>query len=181
MYEEFLATIADAGNLWEFYTPRHIVEFMTFILESLWLNHNKTVCDPSCGSGWFLVKLFEDVYKNKRNDENIYWWEINQDSYIFALMNMFVHWDGKAQLKKTDSLDEKHYTRFFDTFNYIIANPPYGAKWLEKQNIILNYIQKSHKDLWDIKEHKKIKIITQNFFFYSLFGLHWKMIDGLLW
>jgi len=129
MYEEFLSTIADAGNLWEFYTPRHIVEFMTFILESLGLDADKTVCDPSCGSGWFLVKLFEDVYKDKNKDENIHWWEINQDSYIFALMNMFVHWDGKAQLENVDSLDENHYTKFFDTFDYIIANPPYGAKW----------------------------------------------------
>jgi type I restriction-modification system DNA methylase subunit len=35
MYEEFLKTIADAGNLGEFYTPRHIVEFMVRILEKL--------------------------------------------------------------------------------------------------------------------------------------------------
>jgi len=142
LYEEFLKTIADAWNLWEFYTPRHIVEFMVEILHKLWLSADKTICDPACGSGWFLVKVFEKVYKNARKDENIYWWEINQDSYIFALMNMFVHWDWKANIENVDSLEKNHYENFFDSFDYVIANPPYWMKVKEKKNIVVDYMWK---------------------------------------
>ena len=56
-FEQFLGTTF-RGELGQFFTPRTIVDFMTEILDP---NESETICDPTCGSGGFLIKAFEYV------------------------------------------------------------------------------------------------------------------------
>lgn len=56
-FEEFLGTTF-RGELGQFFTPRTIVDFMTEILDP---QENEIICDPTCGSGGFLIKAFEYV------------------------------------------------------------------------------------------------------------------------
>lgn len=56
-FEEFLGTTF-RGELGQFFTPRTIVDFMTEILDP---QEGEVICDPSCGSGGFLIKAFEYV------------------------------------------------------------------------------------------------------------------------
>lgn len=56
-FEEFLGTTF-RGELGQFFTPRTIVDFMTEILDS---QEGEVICDPTCGSGGFLIKAFEYV------------------------------------------------------------------------------------------------------------------------
>ncbi len=46
------------GELWQFFTPRTIVNFMVDILDP---KEWDLICDPACGSGWFLIKAFEKI------------------------------------------------------------------------------------------------------------------------
>lgn len=56
-FEKFLGTTF-RGELGQFFTPRTIVDFMTHILDPM---EGETVCDPTCGSGGFLIKAFEYI------------------------------------------------------------------------------------------------------------------------
>lgn len=56
-FEEFLGTTF-RGELGQFFPPRTIVDFMTEILDP---QEGEVICDPTCGSGGFLIKAFEYV------------------------------------------------------------------------------------------------------------------------
>lgn len=63
-FEEFLGTTF-RGELGQFFTPRTIVDFMTEILDP---QEGEVICDPTCGSGGFLIKAFEYVREKIETD-----------------------------------------------------------------------------------------------------------------
>ncbi len=63
-FEEFLGKTF-RGELGQFFTPRTIVDFMTTILDPM---EGETICDPTCGSGGFLIKAFEYIREKIEND-----------------------------------------------------------------------------------------------------------------
>ena len=63
-FEEFLGTTF-RGELGQFFTPRTIVDFMTEILDP---QEGEVICDPTCGSGGFLIKAFEYVREQIETD-----------------------------------------------------------------------------------------------------------------
>ena len=56
-FEQFLGRTF-RGELGQFFTPRTIVDYMVEILDP---QEGETICDPCCGSGGFLIKVFEYV------------------------------------------------------------------------------------------------------------------------
>lgn len=63
-FEQFLGTTF-RGELGQFFTPRTIVDFMTQVLDP---KEGETICDPTCGSGGFLIKAFEYVREQIEED-----------------------------------------------------------------------------------------------------------------
>lgn len=63
-FEQFLGTTF-RGELGQFFTPRTIVDFMTELLDP---QEGESICDPTCGSGGFLIKAFEYVREKIEND-----------------------------------------------------------------------------------------------------------------
>ena len=56
-FEKFLGTTF-RGELGQFFTPRTVVNFMTEILDP---QEGELICDPCCGSGGFLIKVFDYI------------------------------------------------------------------------------------------------------------------------
>lgn len=63
-FEQFLGTTF-RGELGQFFTPRTIVDFMVSILDP---QEGEIICDPTCGSGGFLIKAFEYVREKIERD-----------------------------------------------------------------------------------------------------------------
>ena len=63
-FEHFLGTTF-RGELGQFFTPRTIVDFMVEVLDP---QEGETICDPTCGSGGFLIKAFEYVREKIEKD-----------------------------------------------------------------------------------------------------------------
>ncbi|MCI9016239.1 MAG: N-6 DNA methylase [Clostridia bacterium] len=63
-FEEFLGKTF-RGELGQFFTPRTIVNFMTHILDP---QEGEFICDPTCGSGGFLIKAFEYIREKIEKD-----------------------------------------------------------------------------------------------------------------
>lgn len=76
-FEHFLGTTF-RGELGQFFTPRTIVDFMVEVLDP---QEGETICDPTCGSGGFLIKAFEyirdkierDIQNTKENFKQQYY------------------------------------------------------------------------------------------------------------
>lgn len=56
-FEKFLGTTF-RGELGQFFTPRTVVDFMVKLLDP---QEGEIVCDPCCGSGGFLINVFEYI------------------------------------------------------------------------------------------------------------------------
>ena len=63
-FEKFLGKTF-RGELGQFFTPRTIVDFMVSVLDP---QEGELVCDPCCGSGGFLIKVFEYVREKIEKD-----------------------------------------------------------------------------------------------------------------
>jgi type I restriction enzyme M protein len=124
-YEYLISQFAsDAGKkAGEFYTPQEVSKVLAKIV-TLNKKRIKSVYDPTCGSGSLLLRVSKEV---KVTD--FYGQELNQTTYNLARMNMILHDVAFTDfnIKQGDSLE---HPGFMDmTFEAIVANPPFSAKW----------------------------------------------------
>lgn len=97
-FEEFLGTTF-RGELGQFFTPRTIVDFMTEILDP---QEGEVICDPTCGSGGFLIKAFEYVRDKIESDVR------KQKEVLRAALegNNFDTKSENEQIEITQSIDD---------------------------------------------------------------------------
>lgn len=65
-FEQFLGRTF-RGEMGQYFTPRPVVEFMVGLLDP---RENELVCDPTAGSGGFLINAFEHVRRQIEDDIN---------------------------------------------------------------------------------------------------------------
>lgn len=125
------------------YTPNWIVQL---ILDKLDYNENiydKKIIDPACGEGAFLTEVVERFIidakqKNINNSEikkalqeNIFGFDIDEtaiEKCIASINKIAIKYgidDVRWQMLKTDSLDKNFVSKYFDTFDFVVGNPPY--------------------------------------------------------
>ncbi len=97
-FEQFLGTTF-RGELGQFFTPRTIVDFMTEILDP---QEGEVICDPTCGSGGFLIKAFEYVREKIEADVR------SQKEKLRASLegDNFNSKPEKEQIEISDKIDE---------------------------------------------------------------------------
>ncbi|MEJ5080576.1 restriction endonuclease subunit M [Ochrobactrum sp. MYb379] len=143
------------GEFGQYFTPRNIVKF---IVDALPITHDSVVIDTSCGSGGFLLhaldkvrreadRMAEEGYFEQSSvqhhkhwhdfaENNLYGIEISEGIARTAKMNMIIHDDGHTNviafdgLESIDTMRERTKNQGFkpSRFDFIITNPPFGAK-----------------------------------------------------
>lgn len=134
------------GKMGQYFTPRNIIKFMVDLLK---VEHVDRVLDPACGSGGFLLNTMDHVrnYAEDNYDpleaytiwhnfakDNLFGVEINDQIARVCKMNMIIHDDGHTNVIAYDSLDKfdkiksQHKKFTPNSFDYILTNPPFGAK-----------------------------------------------------
>jgi len=68
LYEYLLKKLSTAGINGQFRTPRHIIKLMVELLDP---QPNETICDPSTGTGGFLVGTMQYLLKEHTSPEGI--------------------------------------------------------------------------------------------------------------
>lgn len=118
-----------------YYTPENIV---VKLIKNLDINSEQTVFDPCCGCGNFLLHLPECV---KPND--IYANDIDLLSVQITRLNLAIKYnppDINFLYKNVTCCD--YLTTYKNIkYDYIVGNPPWGAKYAEKTK---NYINKNY-------------------------------------
>ncbi|OJV78767.1 MAG: DNA methyltransferase [Bacteroidia bacterium 44-10] len=136
IYEGLLAKIAEdtKTGAGQYFTPRALINTMVKCVRP---KVGKTIADPCCGSGGFLLSAKDFITSNyslNRNDKEFLkyhtfrGWEIVQSTYRLCLMNLFLHnisdFEGVPPITRNDSLLSDPGERF----DYVLTNPPFGKK-----------------------------------------------------
>ena len=160
------------GEFGQYFTPRNIVKF---IVDALPIDHESVVIDTSCGSGGFLLHALDKVRREADRmaaegyfaegshqhrdhwhdfaENNLFGIEISEGIARTAKMNMIIHDDGHTNVIATDGLEpiEKMHERnrgFKENgFDFIITNPPFGAKVKLKEKRYLEDYDLGSKDI----------------------------------
>lgn len=124
-YEYLIAQFASGAGkkAGEFYTPQQVSTILARIVTSR-KSQLKSVYDPTCGSGSLLLRVAREA---KVSD--FYGQEMNRTTYNLARMNMILHGVNynNFDIRQEDTLEKPQHLD--KTFDAIVANPPFSAKW----------------------------------------------------
>ena len=120
----------------QFYTPAEVSRIMAQLIGiKPTTPYSATVYDPTCGSGSLLLKVADAA----PNGLTIYGQEKDNATWALAKMNMILHGNEIADIRKGDTIASPQFTTSdrLDTFDFLVANPPFSVKsWangLEKE------------------------------------------------
>lgn len=134
-YEYLLNVLGTQGDAGQFRTPRHIIDF---IVEAVNPTKDDTILDPACGTAGFLISAFKHILKqnteHKRGDtltpdekralmSRFTGYDISPDMVRLSLVNMYLHGFPLPNIVEYDTLGQEE--RWDDSFNVILANPPF--------------------------------------------------------
>lgn len=111
----------------QFYTPAEVSRVMAKFLEiSPDTPRSTTVYDPTCGSGSLLIKVAEEA----PNGLTVYGQEMDNATWALSRMNMILHGNETHEIRQGNTLADPKFLEgdSLQTFDYIVANPPFSAK-----------------------------------------------------
>lgn len=130
-YEYLLSILGSQGELGQFRTPRHIIDFIVKLVNP---KKDNKILDPACGTAGFLISAYKYIINARENENlsydekkrvlnNITGYDIEPSMVRIAEMNMYLHGCTEPDINEYDSLtSEEHWG---DKFDVILANPPF--------------------------------------------------------
>jgi type I restriction enzyme M protein len=172
IYEKLLEQNAQdvKSGAGQYFTPRALIKA---IVECVQPQPMKTIADPACGTGGFILAAYDYIVHNNRLDKGqneflknstFFGNEIVAGTRRLALMNLFLHnigdIDGENFISPADSLISASPV----TYDYVLANPPFGKKSsqtftneegeLEKDDLTYN-----RQDFWATTSNKQLNFV----------------------
>ncbi len=153
----------------QYFTPRALIAAM---VECIAPRAGKTIADPACGTGGFFLAAYAYLVGQKldRDEKRILKTQTFSGNEIVAgtrrlcLMNLFLHnigeIDGDSCVSPTDAL----IAAPSETFDYVLANPPFGKKSSmtftneegEQEESELTY---NRQDFWATTSNKQLNFL----------------------
>ncbi len=153
----------------QYFTPRALIKAIVACVAP---QPEKTIIDPSCGTGGFFLAAFDhiaqyDLTKDQKaflKNETFFGNEIVSSTRRMCLMNMFLHnigeMDGDSSISSTDALISEAERQY----DYVLANPPFGKKSSmsstnkegEQEKQDLNY---NRQDFWASTSNKQLNFL----------------------
>ncbi|MGP4039559.1 type I restriction-modification system subunit M [Gracilibacillus sp. D59] len=138
-YEYLIGEFAsEAGKkAGEFYTPSKVSDMMAQIV-AIGQEDRKlfSVYDPTMGSGSLMLNVRN--YNNHPESIKYHGQELNTTTFNLAKMNLILHGVRKEdmRLRNGDTLNKDWPTDEPYTFDSVLMNPPYSAKWSADQTFL---------------------------------------------
>lgn len=111
----------------QFYTPAEVSRILAKVVG---INSNtrqdQTVYDPTCGSGSLLLKAAAEAPRGM----TIYGQEKDNATWALSKMNMILHGNEIAEIRKGDTITSPQFTTGAQlrTFDFVVMNPPFSTK-----------------------------------------------------
>ena len=147
--EVLLSEIATAGKNGQFRTPRHLIQAIVEVVDP---QLGEAVCDPSCGTGGFLLGAWQHILHahsspaSRWTDDNGFghglgdrltderqWAALRERTFFgfdfdstmvrIGLMNLLLHGIDHPNLRYADTLGKRFEEG--DRYDVVLANPPF--------------------------------------------------------
>ncbi len=150
VFEELIRIGAEQSNeeAGEHFTPREVIKLMVNLLLSpekdLARSHVvKTIYDPACGTGGMLSvseKYIRDL--NADAQPKLFGQDWNDEAWAVCKSDMLIKGEDADNIIRDDTFTKDGFDRDADgkkwTFDYMLANPPFGVEWKQQQRTIEN-------------------------------------------
>ncbi len=153
----------------QYFTPRPLIKA---IVKCVAPHPMKTICDPACGTGGFLLAAYDYIAMQRLNKEQkhflkyntFYGNEIVANTRRLALMNMFLHNIGDIDSDNFISSADALVADTGHRVDYVLANPPFGKKSSmtftneegEQEKDDLTY---NRQDFWVTTSNKQLNFV----------------------
>ena len=148
VFEELIRIGAEQSNeeAGEHFTPREVIRLMVNLLlapeNDLRKSHVvKTIYDPACGTGGMLSvaeKYIRDL--NAEADPYLFGQDWNDESWAVCKADMLIKGGDADNIVLGDTFTRDGFDRDVEgkkyTFDYMLANPPFGVEWKQQQKYI---------------------------------------------
>ncbi len=148
VFEELIRIGAEQSNeeAGEHFTPREVIKLMVNLLLSpekdLARSHVvKTIYDPACGTGGMLSvseKYIRDL--NAQARPLLFGQDWNDEAWAVCKSDMLIKGEDADNIVLGDTFTRDGFARDRDnqkiTFDYMLANPPFGVEWKQQQRYI---------------------------------------------
>ncbi|MBI4914923.1 MAG: SAM-dependent DNA methyltransferase [Acidobacteria bacterium] len=148
VFEELIRIGAEQANeeAGEHFTPREVIKLMVNLLLSpekdLGKSHVvKTIFDPACGTGGMLSVSEQYIRAlNSQAQPKLYGQDWNDESWAVCRSDMLIKGEDPDNIVLGDSFTQDGFDRDAHgkkrTFDYMLANPPFGVEWKQQQAFI---------------------------------------------
>jgi type I restriction enzyme M protein len=149
VFEELIRIGAEQSNeeAGEHFTPREVIKLMVNLLLSpekdLARSHVvKTIYDPACGTGGMLSvaeKYLRDL--NADAQPKLFGQDWNDEAWAVCKSDMLIKGEDAENIILGDTFTQDGFARGNpeyrpSTFDYMLANPPFGVEWKQQQKFI---------------------------------------------
>ena len=148
VFEELIRIGAEQSNeeAGEHFTPREVIRLMVNLLldpeKDLRKSHVvKTIYDPACGTGGML-SVAEKYIRDLNADANphLFGQDWNDESWAVCKADMLIKGEDADNIVLGDTFTRDGFDRDTEgkrrTFDYMLANPPFGVEWKQQQKYI---------------------------------------------
>ncbi len=143
LYEGLLRKNAEdtKSGAGQYFTPRPLIRAIVECLRPLPM---KTIADPACGTGGFFLAAYDWFTEHREisigrkpltkkqqdflHSKAFHGWEIVPSTRRLCLMNLVLHNVGSMDSEPTIRRDDALIRPPDQTFDYVLANPPFGKK-----------------------------------------------------
>ena len=148
VFEELIRIGAEQANeeAGEHFTPREVIGLMVSLLLSdepdLGRSHVvKKIYDPACGTGGMLSVAEEFLRKYNADSLPVpFGQDYNDEAWAVCRSDMLIKGENAQNIILGDTFTNDHYDRRTDgakhTFDYMLANPPFGVEWKQQRRTI---------------------------------------------
>ena len=148
VFEELIRIGAEQSNeeAGEHFTPREVIRLMVSLLltpeRDLGKSHVvKTIYDPACGTGGMLSVSEEHLLEHNRESRPIlYGQDINDEAWAVCKSDMLLKGQDAENIILGDTFTRDGFQLRPNgkrwTFDYMLANPPFGVEWKQQQQHI---------------------------------------------
>lgn len=148
VFEELIRIGAEQSNeeAGEHFTPREVIKLMVNLLLSpekdLRKSHVvKTIFDPACGTGGMLSVAEHYIQSlNTEAQPKLFGQDWNDESWAVCKSDMLIKGEDADNIVLGDSFTKDGFDRDPKgqkiTFDYMLANPPFGVEWKQQQKEI---------------------------------------------
>jgi type I restriction enzyme M protein len=155
VFEELIRIGAEQSNeeAGEHFTPREVIKLMVNLLLSPEKDlHNshvvKTIYDPACGTGGMLSMAETYIKKlNREAQPHLFGQDWNDEAWAVCRSDMLIKGEEADNIKLGDTFTQDGFDRDSEgkaiTFDYMLANPPFGVEWKQQKK----YIDSEHERL----------------------------------